>query len=376
MDSPLLRPSVVVSVIMALLGPAAVSSHATTWHVPGDAATIQQGIYAASAGDTVLIACGIYLEHDIDLRTGVVIRGATDETDCVVVDAQNLDRVFGGYGVDGTRLERLTIINGSGSGLLIRNCDDITVVGCAFRDNFNAIQGGGIYAENSRIDVHDCVFAGNASTHRGGGLAANSSTIAVTASTFAANGSGYGGGLGLLDSDGEIAWCTFADNTAATHGGGLVATRSGGEFANCHFTGNQAQAGGGLAICDSSPQLRYCTVAANTSASFGGGIYIHDWGAGYSRPELVACSLRGNASNAGGGVWVLYDNTLEAFNTDIRDNTADYGPDGMVYGEAYLTCCDVDLARWGGGGTIQLDNSDCGVGTEPRSWSEVKELFR
>ena len=31
---------------------------ATTWHVPGDASTIKAGINLASAGDTVLVACG------------------------------------------------------------------------------------------------------------------------------------------------------------------------------------------------------------------------------------------------------------------------------------------------------------------------------
>ena len=161
-----------------------------------------------------------------------------------------------------------------------------------------------------------------------------------------------------------------------THGGGLVCTRSDVEINYCRFTENQADDGGGLAICDSSPWLQHCTIDANTSSAFGGGLYIYDWNAGTSHPELVNCSVRGNDSNAGGGVFVWYDNTFDAFNTDILDNTATYGPDGSVNGDVYLTCCDVDLAQWSGNATVYLDNSDCEVDAEDMSWSAVKSMYR
>ena len=41
------------------------NAHATTWHVPGDASTIQCGIDLASSGDTVIVASGTYYEHGI-----------------------------------------------------------------------------------------------------------------------------------------------------------------------------------------------------------------------------------------------------------------------------------------------------------------------
>jgi len=49
-----------VSASIALL--LAAGAQAATWNVPGDYATIQQAINAASAGDTILVAAGTYHE--------------------------------------------------------------------------------------------------------------------------------------------------------------------------------------------------------------------------------------------------------------------------------------------------------------------------
>jgi len=40
---------------------------AAVLHVPGEAQTIAQGVAAASPGDTVVVACGTYVEHDVVL---------------------------------------------------------------------------------------------------------------------------------------------------------------------------------------------------------------------------------------------------------------------------------------------------------------------
>ena len=90
---------------------------ARTWHITpdglGDAATIKAGIDSATAGDTVLVSCGIYYESGIDMRSGVVLLGETAEGDSAVIDAQERFNVFNCSGCDsGTLIEGLTIRNG------------------------------------------------------------------------------------------------------------------------------------------------------------------------------------------------------------------------------------------------------------------------
>jgi predicted outer membrane repeat protein len=377
MNDRFLQPAAAL-LLLAIMAAPAPPSRAATVHVPADVTTIQAGIYAASSGDTVLVACGVYLEHDIELSSGVTVRGAGDEADCVVVDGQGLDQVFlGGWGREGMRLERLTITGGDRSGVYLGHCDDVVISDCIFRGNENFLQGGGLYAGTcTDIVVRDCVFEDNTAGHRGGGLAANGTTITVTGCTFTANSSDYGGGLGLLDSVGDIAWCAFGHNEVLLDGGGIISTDSSGDISYCHVADNVStnRSGGGIALCDSSIDLAYCTIERNTADNFGGGLFIYLWNDGFSRTDLEACSIRENAAHSGGGVAVMYDNDLLADNTDILMNVGETGADGVSHGNAYLTCCDVDLEQWIG--NCHLDNGDCGVPAERRNWSTVRGLFR
>jgi len=62
-----------------------------TIHVPGDIPTIQAGLQAAVAGDTVLVAAGTYYEHDLTMNpSGIILRGETGLPEDVIIDAQGL----------------------------------------------------------------------------------------------------------------------------------------------------------------------------------------------------------------------------------------------------------------------------------------------
>ena len=64
--------------VVAVLGGATSSGFAKMLHVPGEHPTIQAAVNAAAAGDTVLVAAGIYRER-VRLKDGVTLQSAGDE---------------------------------------------------------------------------------------------------------------------------------------------------------------------------------------------------------------------------------------------------------------------------------------------------------
>jgi len=152
------------------------------WHVPGDAPTIQAGVDSASAGDTVLVACGTYAEADLSLKSGIVLRSETGQADCVTIDAQREGRVFWCVGVDSTAsIEGLTLTGGAANGVV-------------WPDN----TGGAMYCENSSLAISGCVFDDNSAAY-GGAVTLRYSSPAITQCTFVYN-SASGSGAGIYSS--------------------------------------------------------------------------------------------------------------------------------------------------------------------------------
>ena len=149
-----------------------------TWQVSadgaGDAPTLQAAIDSAAAGDTVLVACGTYFEHDIEMRPGIALSSQTGLPGCAVIDAQGRGRCFHCVGLDSTAsIEGFTLTGGladepgegCNGGAMYCSRSSLHVSHCTFLDNRAACYGGGVFCHESSPVLEACAFHGNVDGH-------------------------------------------------------------------------------------------------------------------------------------------------------------------------------------------------------------------
>ncbi|MBD3335705.1 MAG: T9SS type A sorting domain-containing protein [Candidatus Eisenbacteria bacterium] len=185
-----------------------------TWYIlpdgTGDAPTVAAGIDAAASGDTVLVGCGTYFEHDITMKDGVVLLGETGDPECVVINAQQQGRVL--YG---TSLGSSTII----AGLTLTG-------GLKVEGTGDERYGGAIYFNDFSGTLAHCRIVGNEAVN-GGGVLFWSGCPIVEHCTFWNNwGRDYGGGLNANHNLLTLRYCTFVGNRAIANRGSCVSLYS------------------------------------------------------------------------------------------------------------------------------------------------------
>jgi hypothetical protein len=336
---PPMRAKPLTLTALAVLAVSVPATQAATIHVPDEQPTIQAGINAASHGDTVLVACGTYYEHDIVMKSGVCLRSETGLPDCVTIDGEQEDRVFYCSGVDDfTSFAGLTITGGrpadpfplndgggmkmtggsspslrnctfdgnetgtagEGGGLDVRGASSPGLTECLFTGNL-AQDGGGIWCGfDSSITLTDCVFESNtADGEHGGGVLFGGSSVTITGCEFVGNDAAGGGGLFVgVGSQVAVQDCLFSGNTA--NWGGAVHNSCDGEptFSRCSFTGNGASYGAGMCCIPSNATLEDCTFSENTAGVQGGGMLC----LGTPSPSVVGCAFLDNTAGSGGAM--------------------------------------------------------------------------
>ena len=246
----------------------------TNWDTA--ATTIQDAVFQASTGDTVLVTNGIY-------QTGGWSNGGTNR---VYVSVANLTvqsvngpavTVIKGYQVPGTTngasavrgvylaggatLSGFTVTGGatanasSYAGGIYCNSSSEIITNCMITGNASASYAGGVYYGT----LYNCVVSQNVATSDGGG-SYHSHLYNCLLTTNSANNGG-GASYGFLNN------CVLFGNSARTSGGGVHYISS---MKNCTIIGNSARTGGGGAYGDGAT-LQNCIIYYNTAG--GGGTF-------------------------------------------------------------------------------------------------------
>ncbi len=358
---------------------------AVVWYIlpdsTGDAISIQDGIDKACPGDTVLVSAGIYYEHDIVMKSGIVLL-SEEGPDSTTIDALLDGRVFYCNRIDSTStIEGFTITNGfatgsspndRGGGMYCLACS-LTISNCIIGANLADWDGGGVYCDSSSAPVMtDCHFSTNTGYSGGAMFCKHGSSPRLTDCAFTGNVANAGGGALDFQWDAPqpvLTRCTFTGNSAGEIGGAIDCVDSVFLTLNeCAFLNNTAILNEGGAIdfrFDSSGDVTGCTFAGNSAGSQGGAIDCYSG----SSPTIIECSFYGNSAGGPNEGCIscrsnsspALHNTIIAFSTD---GDAVYC-DGTS--SAALTCCDV-YGNDGGdyaGCIVGLNGVDGNISADP-----------
>jgi len=340
--------------------PTLIPEPATTLYVDDDASPdgdglswgtafkyLQDGLAAASYGDEIRIAQGIYKpdqdeagsvtpgnrEETFQLINGVALKGGyagLGELDPNKRDIKTYESILSGdlAGDDGPDFAN----NGENSYHVVNssNTDETTIFdgftitagnanGSSYPDKYD--YGGGIYNYGADPTLTNCTFIGNSAEHRGGGMCdifSNNPTLINC--TFIGNSAEKGGGIDHHSFQYlTLTNCTFSNNSA-NKGGAAYLEHGDITLTNCTFRENSANNNGGaIENFENTPTLTNCIFSDNSAGNDGGAIMST-----YVFQTLTNCMFSMNLANRGGGMY-NEGHELALTNCTFATNSATYG---------------------------------------------------
>ena len=260
--------------------------------VPADYSTIQAGIDAAVAGNTVLVAPGTYTgdgNRNIDLKGKPILLQSEniDPTSCII-DLQGL--------------------NNRGFYIKHDETSNTVIAGFTVRNSNYQYWGGAMKLSNCSLVITNCIFENNS--------ADNAGAMYITSD---------------FQDIPRINNCIFRNNTAEWYGGGVQVTKAKPIFTNCLFYGNMAKDGGGLEAHGGYPEatLINCTFSGNTAdPNRGSGIYCVS-----TTMNLTNCLIWGNTTD--NLKWVTVEATADYCN--IQQDSGTYPGTGNINADPLFT---------------------------------------
>lgn len=352
-----------VSLIVMGAGHPTLADGGATWFVsPSGSGTacsqaapcsLTQGLVAASEGDTLYLAGGIYTESgDVvaKIPRTVTLRGGWDGTttsppvvaplgSTTVLDGEDTRRVVhvaaGSPMLEGLTLTRGRVINGSGAGLLADGLTAPILSRCVITGNHVLTgTGGGIALFEASALITGCVVAGNSTASlyspwvfdKGGGLYAYGGQPTIEQSLFHDNSAFWGGGVMIETGQATLRESRLWGNTATDSGGGAYLLGDDSLLIDGVIAHNTAvYGGGGLYLYDgSTARIEANHIHHNTANSYGGGICSRLNSAGTIANNLI----ERNSSSGGGGIY-LYNADSRIVNNTIANNNLERPGSGI-----------------------------------------------
>ena len=319
--------------------------------------SIQAAIDAASHGDEIRVAPGIYFSLDGSVINPhgkqITITGVPGETIIDGINARNCITCENGEGT-ATVFKDLTIRGGNGwmgggGGAYLFSSGPL-FEGCTFESNLSLYMGAAVYASNTGLlapTFVDCAFDSNVCTEPGGtgGAVLIEGGAEFIRCSFDSNEASHGGAGYVLGMYGcSFTTCTFTENTAADRGGALRLAHAGVDVKGCTFTRNASVKGGAIAQWNTHLNLVNSTFSENEARDMGpvewdlyrtgGAIHVSE---GMLAGE--SCAFLGNRAgdglpherDKGGAIFLEEGARCEFADSHFRNNWSEQG--GAISGD-------------------------------------------
>ena len=264
-------------------------------------------------------------------------------------ETANYDRTGGG-GIASVKAN-LTLNNGTVTNNYTKNCSGgggictlggiLTINNATIANNESDDEGGGIFAENTVVEIQKAVIRNNCASLAGGIYIVNDEDIINV-------GENYQLGtkvVNIPDKDSVISYATIESNTASSIGGGLyIGGQNELTISNSTISGNNGSAqGGGIVAYSPAELVLDNTDVFQNEAAAGAGLFAYATASGNTHITLKNKTdfMNNTADGFGGGLYIqkLSGNqpVVDVENSALYNNTAATAGDDLLLSGATYT---------------------------------------